>query len=160
MNVETSFDLVDVREKLEHWRQDYNQVRPHSALADRTPEEFARDWQQSSAASLRTAWPAKPTPAGAVHRTSAADPKLLRLFVPPSDVKGGPEKLSQDSSEPTAKNSQLLEVSIESVECDKRRKYRHQPTTPGRDLYRRPVYFRGAAHFRQTLTYRWYTCRG
>ena len=32
LNVETFFDLSDVREKLERWRLDYNQVRPHSAL--------------------------------------------------------------------------------------------------------------------------------
>ena len=43
LNVETFFDLSDVREKLARWRLDYNQVRPHSALADRSPEEFARD---------------------------------------------------------------------------------------------------------------------
>jgi hypothetical protein len=37
-------------------------------------------------------------------------------------------------------------VSIESVERDKRRKYRDQPTTPGRILYCRSVYFCGAGH--------------
>jgi putative transposase len=109
LNVETFFDLANTRQKLERWRQDYNQVRPHSALADRAPEEFARDWQESSAASLRTAGPTKPTSAGAVQCNEAADPKLLPLFVPPSDVKGGPEKLSLGSSEP-AENSKLLEV--------------------------------------------------
>jgi putative transposase len=34
LNVEAFFDLPDVREKLSRWRLDYNQVRPHSALAD------------------------------------------------------------------------------------------------------------------------------
>ena len=34
LNVEVFFTLADVRDKLERWRQDYNQVRPHSALAD------------------------------------------------------------------------------------------------------------------------------
>ena len=29
-------------QKLELWRQDYNRERPHSALADRTPDEFTR----------------------------------------------------------------------------------------------------------------------
>jgi Integrase core domain len=33
LNVETFFDLSDVREKLERWRLDYNQVRPHSVAA-------------------------------------------------------------------------------------------------------------------------------
>lgn len=42
LNAEIFFDLTDAREKLEHWRRDYNQKRPHSALDDRTPEEFAR----------------------------------------------------------------------------------------------------------------------
>jgi putative transposase len=34
-------DLEEAREKIETWRQDYNQQRPHSALGYRTPEEFA-----------------------------------------------------------------------------------------------------------------------
>jgi putative transposase len=57
--VQVFFALTDVREKLELCRQDYNQVRPHSALADRSPEEFARDWRQSSATPLRMAGPAE-----------------------------------------------------------------------------------------------------
>jgi putative transposase len=32
--------LADARQKIEQWRQDYNQVRPHSSLAYRTPNEF------------------------------------------------------------------------------------------------------------------------
>jgi putative transposase len=106
LNVETFFDLSDVRDKLELWRQDYNQVRPHSALADRSPEGFARDWKESSAASLRPAWPAKQAPAGAMHCGDAADSKRLQLFVPPSEVKGGPEKLPADGTE----QSNSLEV--------------------------------------------------
>jgi putative transposase len=110
LNVETFFDLSDVREKLERWRLDYNQVRPHSALADRSPEAFACDWKESSAASSRTAWPANQAPAGAVHCSDTADPKLSQLFVPPSDVKGGPEKLSPEQPETPAGTSRLLEV--------------------------------------------------
>jgi hypothetical protein len=41
LNVEVFFTLADVREKLERWRQNYNQVRPHSALGDHPPETFA-----------------------------------------------------------------------------------------------------------------------
>ena len=41
LNGEVFFSLTDAREKLERWRHDYNQQRPHSALADRTPQEFA-----------------------------------------------------------------------------------------------------------------------
>jgi putative transposase len=32
--------LYDARDKVETWRVDYNRVRPHSSLADRTPDEF------------------------------------------------------------------------------------------------------------------------
>jgi putative transposase len=32
--------LADARQKIEAWRQDYNQRRPHSSLGYRTPEEF------------------------------------------------------------------------------------------------------------------------
>jgi len=41
LNVEIFFTLADARRKLEPWRHDYNHHRPHSALADRTPAEFA-----------------------------------------------------------------------------------------------------------------------
>jgi putative transposase len=41
LNVEVFFTLADARRKLEHWHHDYNHQRPHSALADRTPTEFA-----------------------------------------------------------------------------------------------------------------------
>ena len=37
-------NLADARCKIEAWRVDYNQHRPHSSLAYRTPEEFARQW--------------------------------------------------------------------------------------------------------------------
>ncbi len=35
-------DLADARQKIEAWRVDYNQRRPHRALDYLTPEEFAR----------------------------------------------------------------------------------------------------------------------
>jgi putative transposase len=44
LNVQVFFALADVREKLELWRQDYNQVRPHSSLHDQPPAIFARQW--------------------------------------------------------------------------------------------------------------------
>lgn len=45
LNAEMFFDLQDARQKIESWRRDYNQNRPHSALDDRTPEEFARTFE-------------------------------------------------------------------------------------------------------------------
>ncbi len=41
LNVEVFFTFTDARRKLHLWRRDYNYHRPHSALADRTPAEFA-----------------------------------------------------------------------------------------------------------------------
>jgi len=41
LNVEVFFTLADARRKLHLRRRDYNHHRPHSALADRTPAEFA-----------------------------------------------------------------------------------------------------------------------
>ena len=41
LNGEVFFTLADARRKLALWRHDYNHHRPHSALADRTPNEFA-----------------------------------------------------------------------------------------------------------------------
>ena len=35
-------DLIDARSKIEAWREDYNEVRPHSSLGDVPPAEFAR----------------------------------------------------------------------------------------------------------------------
>src|SRR3982751_809392 len=40
LKAEAFLDIVDAQRKLEHWRANYNQTRPHSALADRTPEEL------------------------------------------------------------------------------------------------------------------------
>ena len=48
LNVEVFLDLADARSKIERWKRDYNQQRPHSSLADRTPEEFAEVAMQRS----------------------------------------------------------------------------------------------------------------
>ncbi len=57
-------DLADAREKIAHWQQDYNQVRPHSALGYLTPAEFA---QKSAASSgcARMAPPSEAAPSSA-----------------------------------------------------------------------------------------------
>lgn len=36
--------LLDAQHTIEAWRIDYNGARPHSGLADRTPEEFAKEF--------------------------------------------------------------------------------------------------------------------
>jgi putative transposase len=35
--------LQDAREKIERWKDDYNEFRPHSALIYLTPADFARN---------------------------------------------------------------------------------------------------------------------
>ena len=39
-------ELEDARAKLERWRQDYNQVRPHGALGDQAPALYAEGWPE------------------------------------------------------------------------------------------------------------------
>jgi hypothetical protein len=86
-----------VREKLERWRKDYNQVRPHSALDDQSPEAFAVSWVRSSACA-RTASPANDAPACTMRSSPASDPEPGPLFVAPPDVvKGAAEKLVVES---------------------------------------------------------------
>jgi len=42
LNTELFFSLADAREKLEKWRRDYNQSRPHSALGGLAPAEYLK----------------------------------------------------------------------------------------------------------------------
>jgi putative transposase len=37
--------LEDAKIKIETWRKDYNEHRPHSSLKDETPQGFFEDWQ-------------------------------------------------------------------------------------------------------------------
>ena len=41
LNTNWFMSLEDAREKIEYWRKDYNEYRPHSALTYLTPSEFA-----------------------------------------------------------------------------------------------------------------------
>ena len=52
LNAELFLDLLDARRKLEAWRRDYNGNRPHSALSDMTPNEFAAKHRPSGEADL------------------------------------------------------------------------------------------------------------
>jgi len=44
LNVNWFLSLDDARQKIETWRRDYNEFRPHSSLEDMTPNEFAENW--------------------------------------------------------------------------------------------------------------------
>lgn len=46
LNVHWFLSLEDAQEKIEHWRQEYNQYRPHSSLNNQTPEEFIGSLQK------------------------------------------------------------------------------------------------------------------
>jgi putative transposase len=37
--------LADARQMVEAWREDYNELRPHSSLDYRTPSEYVIRWQ-------------------------------------------------------------------------------------------------------------------
>lgn len=42
LNATWFLNLADARRKIEAWRKEYNEERPHSSLAYRTPDEFAK----------------------------------------------------------------------------------------------------------------------
>ena len=47
LNMHWFLSLDDAREKIEAWRIDYDEYRPHQSLADKTPKEFAQEHQQA-----------------------------------------------------------------------------------------------------------------
>jgi len=47
LNMHWFLSLDDVREKIEAWRIEYNEYRPHQSLAEKTPKEFAQEHQQA-----------------------------------------------------------------------------------------------------------------
>jgi putative transposase len=46
LNVHQFASLTDAKTKIEAWRFDYNQRRPHSSLGDLTPNEFVARCQE------------------------------------------------------------------------------------------------------------------
>ena len=44
LNEHWFLSLEDARQTLEAWRREYNEERPHQALAGQTPAEFAAAW--------------------------------------------------------------------------------------------------------------------
>jgi transposase InsO family protein len=39
--------IEDAQEKIEKWRRDYNEFRPHSSLGDLTPRQFVDKYKSS-----------------------------------------------------------------------------------------------------------------
>ena len=46
LNINWFLSLDDARRKIESWQKDYNEFRPHSALGNKTPNEFALTGKQ------------------------------------------------------------------------------------------------------------------
>ena len=44
----TCYQIFDARSKITDWRKEYNEVRPHSSLDYRTPNEFAQVVKKAS----------------------------------------------------------------------------------------------------------------
>ncbi len=57
VNVHQFMSLTDTGEKIQAWRRDYNQVRPHSSLGDLTPSEFIIQGQDNRTAEAVTFLP-------------------------------------------------------------------------------------------------------
>jgi hypothetical protein len=55
LNAEEFGSLLEAKVLAKEWRQDYNQVRPHSALGYRTPGENGEMVPRADSAALR--WP-------------------------------------------------------------------------------------------------------
>jgi putative transposase len=45
LNVNWFLSIEDAKEKIEMWRLDYNEFRPHSSLGDLTPRQFAEQFE-------------------------------------------------------------------------------------------------------------------
>ena len=54
LNVSWFLNLWEARRKITAWRAEYNQHRPHSSLAYRTPNEFAHQWRAAQMANMQT----------------------------------------------------------------------------------------------------------
>ena len=51
--IDSSFDLVELREQLAKWEMIYNTVRPHQALGYLTPLQFLAQWRQNQKEEVR-----------------------------------------------------------------------------------------------------------
>lgn len=54
LNEQLFYDLADARAKIEAWRQDYNENRPHRSLGQRTPAEFIKEYENRLTEKLET----------------------------------------------------------------------------------------------------------
>jgi putative transposase len=52
LNEHWFLNLADAQEKLDAWRNDYNGERPHGALRDMTPADFARQATETAESAI------------------------------------------------------------------------------------------------------------
>ena len=77
LNEHVFASLSQARRLIEAWRIDYNEVRPHSSLAYRTPEEFAAAWHTGNDENKAVA---REAPfASACHRARGRQGQALRV---------------------------------------------------------------------------------
>jgi putative transposase len=93
LNDEIFFDLANAREKLERWRRDYNEHRPHSSLDDQTPTEFAMT--VGRVFTLPSVNKAGPRSCQGSATAGQNPPALDRVAVPPSESKMRATPLSE-----------------------------------------------------------------
>lgn len=48
LNIQWFETLAEAKQLIESWRKEYNESRPHRALKDRTPSEFASEYAASA----------------------------------------------------------------------------------------------------------------
>ena len=70
LNTSWFWNLFDARKKISAWKTEYNSRRPHSSLAYRTPDEFARQWKAASLSEAKSM---------AVDQPCQGDPDGLRF---------------------------------------------------------------------------------
>jgi putative transposase len=77
--------VADAQQTIEAWRREYNEIRPHSALGDRPPEEFARSLEQTelarqAAVISESAAPVKPVVRPVVPSPGSSESSLRPNF--------------------------------------------------------------------------------
>ena len=73
LNLEIFTSELEAKVLSAAWRQDYNEARPHSALGDQTPAEFAVRWRATVGAAPL------PALASAMHLVPQRSPKRNHL---------------------------------------------------------------------------------
>jgi len=56
LNANVFLSLADARSKLDVWRRDYNESRPHTSLGKLTPSEYVRQQEKSEPQESATSW--------------------------------------------------------------------------------------------------------